>query len=375
MTFIYGGDTGTSYDELMRKRKIAESLRQSNQTTPKNTGEGIHAIARAMVQRNLEKKNAQALEQNPQLAAMVNMQGMQDVAGKNPSPEVIEALMGGAPNYARGGVHGGGQAVVGENGPEVVDLPPGAVITPGYLADMERLRAMGIEPLPPAKAGEERNYFVPGQEEYDPASQERLQAPGADTAPAPIDPRSLIDQESRFDDANAYQTADMSGVAPSGVGETNQLNALARSFQGLMQSMQDYEGMYKDGGSTMWPGERKDKLDTAHRDLQMQMKELYNLGVLNGPDLELMNQILLIPTSVSGNVMDAMGIADMDKRITSNIDEVRRMMINRTTPALQQLGIDPESLMPAEKKEAEAPAAPDGDGWIEVNGVRIREKK
>lgn len=62
-----------------------------------------------------------------------------------------------------------------------------------------------------------------------------------------------------------------------------------------------------DGG---WPGKRKDELATAHRDLQMQMKELYNLGVLNGPDLMLMDQILLDPTSIMGNVKDALGVAD-----------------------------------------------------------------
>lgn len=143
-----------------------------------------------------------------------------------------------------------------------------------------------------------------------------------------------------------YDVADMSNVPPSGVGETNQLNGTARSFQGFMASLADYEDIFKDGGATAWPGTRKDKLSIAHRDLQMQMKELYNLGVLNGPDLSLMNQILIDPTSISGNLMDAVGIADMEKRIPANIDQVRTLMLNRSLPALQQLGIDPDDLMP-----------------------------
>ena len=162
-----------------------------------------------------------------------------------------------------------------------------------------------------------------------------------------VDPRGMFGQEdARFDDANAYQVADMSNVPPAGAGEKSKLNATARAFQGMMKSLQDYESVFKEGGSTMWPGARKDTLDTAHRDLQMQMKELYNLGVLNGPDLDLMNQILLSPTSIGGNIMDAVGIADMEKRIPENIENVRRMMLNRATPGLQQIGINPQDLLP-----------------------------
>ena len=142
-----------------------------------------------------------------------------------------------------------------------------------------------------------------------------------------------------------------------------------------MKSLSDYERVFndpdgnpktRDGGSTMWPGKRKDELGIAHRDLQMQMKELYNLGVLNGPDLDLMNQILIDPTSASGNIMDALGIADMEERVPANIAQVRQLMKNRTTPALQQLGIDAETLMPK--------STPDADGWVSVNGVKIRAK-
>lgn len=171
--------------------------------------------------------------------------------------------------------------------------------------------------------------------------------------PEPVD-EELMDREryrrqSMFDDANSFRTADMSAIPPSGVGETNQLNTAARTFQGFMKSLQDYEKTFANGGSTMWPGPRRDQLSIAHRDLQMQMKELYNLGVLNGPDLDLMNQILVDPTSVGGNIMDTLGIADMEQRIPQNIEQVRNLMRNRTEPALQQLGIDMDSLMPKQE--------------------------
>lgn len=332
---IFGGDTGISYEQLQRRKKIAEAMgQQAMGATPRNVGEGINAIASALVGRYQQKRF------DKDAAEFRNQRGVDD--------PLVQALMSGkVPQYARGtNFHPGGLAVVGEEGPEVVKLPRGAKVVPN---DMAWSQGTGALPL------------INDQIPEDPLGNPLLDE----------DPRGA---QSRFDDANSYQVADMSGIDPAGVGEQAQLNALARSFQGLMQGLDDYEKLFKDTGTSsfarMLPGQKNDALSTAHRDLQMQMKELYNLGVLNGPDLELMNQILLDPTSVSGNLLDAVGISDMDKRIPDNITRVRRMMINRTTPALQQLGIDPESLMP--KRDEPKPS---GDGWQVVNGVRVRVKQ
>lgn len=60
--YIFGGDTGVSYDDLQRRRKIAEQLMQQNSHTPRSVGEGLHAIGRALVVRGLNKKNTEAAE-------------------------------------------------------------------------------------------------------------------------------------------------------------------------------------------------------------------------------------------------------------------------------------------------------------------------
>lgn len=52
--FIFGGDTNWSYDELQRKRRIAEGLRASNTGTPRDVGEGLAAIGRALAARRIE---------------------------------------------------------------------------------------------------------------------------------------------------------------------------------------------------------------------------------------------------------------------------------------------------------------------------------
>ena len=316
---IFGGNTGYSYDDIQRHRKVAEQLRGAR---PRNVGEGVVSIANALLSRAIEKKadrRESALKDrfNEACKGATGQSGAMADLYNNPMAsdahkKILGALMKqGVPGYARGGkTKKDGLAIVGEAGPEVIYAPEGTEIEPLDLMD-------------------------------------DAQNPG---------PAWWLD--TRFDDGKSYQTADMSAIEPSGVGERNDLHAAARSYQGFMKSLSDYERTFKDpdgnpetkdGGSTMWPGKRKDELGIAHRDLQMQMKELYNLGVLNGPDLDLMNQILIDPTSVAGNVMDALGIADMEERIPANIAQVRQLMKNRTEPALQQLGIDPETLMPKQK--------------------------
>ncbi|MGL4310626.1 MAG: phage tail tip lysozyme, partial [Paracoccaceae bacterium] len=57
--FIFGGNTDWSYDELQRKRQIAENLRMANMRTPQNVGEGLSAIGRALAARKLETQSGQ----------------------------------------------------------------------------------------------------------------------------------------------------------------------------------------------------------------------------------------------------------------------------------------------------------------------------
>lgn len=165
------------------------------------------------------------------------------------------------------------------------------------------------------------------------------------------------DGQNRFNDAAAYRTADMSGIEPAGVGEQAVLQKQARAFQSLMTGLDDYERLFNEVGQSgfdrVLPGSKNDALSTAHRNLQMQMKELYNLGVLNGPDLDLMNQILLDPTDVSSNLLGAVGIGNMAERIPANIKRVREMMRQLAEPGLQQLGLEPEQLMPKRKPVSE----------------------
>lgn len=86
---IFGGNTGTSYEQLKRKQALVDQLARGSLATPRNVGEGLTAIGRALAYRRLSKK---ATEQEA-----VFTQGLQDS---------YSDIMGGS--FGSGG-HDGGQ--------------------------------------------------------------------------------------------------------------------------------------------------------------------------------------------------------------------------------------------------------------------------
>lgn len=56
MQFIFGGDTGTTYEDLQRKRELSKMLALSSaRNRPKTAGEGLAAIGRALAYRKIMK--------------------------------------------------------------------------------------------------------------------------------------------------------------------------------------------------------------------------------------------------------------------------------------------------------------------------------
>lgn len=98
------------------------------------------------------------------------------------------------------------------------------------------------------------------------------------------------------------------GVLP-GEPTTDDKNALRRmtvAQKTLDKELEDYGTLIKKGGVSFLPGTaERTQVDTSRRNIQLQMKELYNLGVLNGPDLMLMDQMLVDPAvRVEGDRVD-----------------------------------------------------------------------
>jgi hypothetical protein len=84
-----------------------------------------------------------------------------------------------------------------------------------------------------------------------------------------------------------------------------------QAYQALIPLLDEYEKTITDpktGTGRVFFNEvgESDKVNQQRKNIQLQLKELYNLGVLNGPDLALMNQMLFDP-SVSLNPMQLLG--------------------------------------------------------------------
>jgi hypothetical protein len=64
------------------------------------------------------------------------------------------------------------------------------------------------------------------------------------------------------------------------------------------------------------------KVQTKYRNMQLQAKEAYNLGVLNGPDLTIIEQLVADPTSYSGALIGRKGIQDQASELSRIIKDI-----------------------------------------------------
>lgn len=113
--FIFGAGTGKTYADMTRAREIAKALMQGTEA-PKNVGEGLNAIGSALMARAQTKRADKLRDQ---------------VASQIPVDHPLFPKLYGLPAYRNGtNFHPGGLAVVGEDGPEVVQLPRGAAVHP-----------------------------------------------------------------------------------------------------------------------------------------------------------------------------------------------------------------------------------------------------
>jgi hypothetical protein len=67
-------------------------------------------------------------------------------------------------------------------------------------------------------------------------------------------------------------------------------------------SIAAYKNMISKVGTEYFPTEGKLAIGGLHKDLLLELKELYNLGVLSGPDLSIMEQVIMDPTALTSQV-------------------------------------------------------------------------
>lgn len=107
------------------------------------------------------------------------------------------------------------------------------------------------------------------------------------------------------------------------------------------------------------------RIETKYRNMQMQAKEAYNLGVLNGPDLAILEQIIYNPASIKGVYIGKEGI-------DAQAQELDRIMANIGTTVKAKGKEVPLQQPTAKPGSASAPAGVSQDVW---NVMTPEEKK
>lgn len=210
--FIFGGDTQITPEQMQARRKIvAQLMRQQGRPRYAAEGamQGIQSVAAALFNRHLDDKESKAREM-------------------------------GIPGFRRGtNFAPGGLALVGEDGPEFVDLPRGSRVfpnpmTPTYDEDNGPAARRAPYINKPQDYGRRDGFMQPPEpseylrdelgddlfRQYEQMTPQQRMDFINDPAngfvpPAPSDGRegmqfdAQLKPESRFDDARAYQTADL----------------------------------------------------------------------------------------------------------------------------------------------------------------------
>ena len=88
---------------------------------------------------------------------------------------------------------------------------------------------------------------------------------------------------------------------------TNDAVKADQAYNNLTSALDDYTALVKDTGLSVLPGATQDAISQSRTNLQLQLKELYNLGVLNGPDLSLMEKMIFDPQLSALSPVESLG--------------------------------------------------------------------
>lgn len=153
----------------------------------------------------------------------------------------------------------------------------------------------------------------------------------------------------------AIASAERDAQVPEAI-RTRALTADA-SYRTITGALGDYVRLVEQAGisGASWPGATRDAIVRSRTNLLLQLKEMHNLGVLNGPDLTLMENLIPDPTISVGNVVGQGSVAERARRAA---DQLRRELDRMRASALGAAGMQ----VPGASGAGEA-APGGGDGF------------
>lgn len=104
------------------------------------------------------------------------------------------------------------------------------------------------------------------------------------------------------------------------------------SSKNMLDAIGVYENTLEQYGTKILPGSDTQILNNAYKDVILQAKNLFELGVLAGEDLTLLEEYLTNPTSVMGNITEVLGgregftaqLNALKKKIKGSVDNARK---------------------------------------------------
>lgn len=232
--------------------------------------------------------------------------------------------------------------------------------------NFESKAAKFSEVLDVMKTFDERNAKPAGPE--DPATIQalRIRAQEAGLQPGTKEYQAFMMNGGPAKKGMKVTLADGTEVSVGGVGgdelsspNKTQAQKVALTSESIYNAIDSYKKIFDNGGAAFLPGKQRDALIAARRDLQLQMKELFNLGVLNGPDLELMDQLIVDTTDPTNYALDVLGVADIQERVDANTKQLKAQLKNLAGPQLKALGIDPDAPTSGQDGSGKPQPAPD----------------
>jgi hypothetical protein len=109
----------------------------------------------------------------------------------------------------------------------------------------------------------------------------------------------------------------------------------------MAQTIGEIENLYKQYGTEVLPGEARAKMAALTTDLMMSMKgpEMYGLGVITGPDLSLLQQVVPDPTNAQASVLDFLGGGQTLPKLST----LRNQVSSRFESSARSLGYRPKA--------------------------------
>lgn len=154
--------------------------------------------------------------------------------------------------------------------------------------------------------------------------------------------------------------------------QRNRLSNVGQAKEALINELDRYQQLVEKNGIEALPGEAKDNLNTVRQGIMLQMKELFNLGVLNGPDLSLMERMIYDP------VVDPFkegGLSNMlDQTWTGIFGGAGERAKNSVTELKRMIGSINDSVGNNMPNQPGASAGNGTDGWTSIGNAKLRVK-